>query len=88
MPLLNNGSDKSVAIALEYKRIHPGLSLHVVERTFSPDEAHVGIERRILINAACARLETLDSVECRAIMCTDADTLVAPSFDCCESLFA
>ena len=78
--LLNNCTDKSAEVAREYGRTHPGLHLHIVECTLQADEAHVGTARRLLMDAACVRLEEVEQDEIRAILSTDADTLVAPDW--------
>jgi GT2 family glycosyltransferase len=78
--LLNNCTDASAEVAREYGRRHPGLHLHVAERTFHEDEAHVGTARRMLMDAACARMERVAQGESGVILSTDADTLVAPDW--------
>ena len=79
--LLNNCTDGSAAVAERYRERHPEFRLHVVERTLAPADAHVGTARRLLMDEACARLESLgqDDVT-RAILTTDGDTQVAPDW--------
>jgi GT2 family glycosyltransferase len=80
--LLNNCTDTSLAVALEYAFLHPELRLHIAERTLPTANAHVGTARHMLMEVACERLEVLDETEAgpRAILSTDADTEVAPDW--------
>ena len=55
--LLNNCTDNSVEVAEQYAAHHPGFALHVVSCSLEPERAHVGTARRMLMDAACARLE-------------------------------
>ncbi len=73
--LLNNCTDASADAARRYAEQHSTFRLHIVEISLPPDQAHVGTARRILMDAACARLEHLPGTP--AILSTDADTLVA-----------
>ena len=76
--LLNNCTDRSAAVAVEYQRRWPGFRLHVAECGLEPERAHVGTARRILMDAACERMES--GLAGTAVLSTDADTLVAPDW--------
>ena len=76
--LLNNCTDESASVAREYAAAHPAFRLQIAERDFAPADAHVGTARRLLMDAACARLEGLGARG--AILSTDADTEVAPDW--------
>ncbi len=81
--LLNNCTDRSAAVAERYAADHPEFRLHVAACTLEADRAHVGTARRMLMDCACDRLETLPGQRdgnTRAILSTDADTLVAPDW--------
>ncbi|HEX5164536.1 MAG TPA: glycosyltransferase [Thermomicrobiales bacterium] len=73
--LVNNSVDASAAIACVFARQDPSLALHVVEIDLPDDEAHVGRARRMLMDAAAARLPWNG-----VIATTDADTRVAPDW--------
>lgn len=77
--LSNNSTDHTAAVAHVFKRSHPSLIIHVVERFFEPAQAHIGHVRRILMEEACRRLES-SSAGTRAILSTDADTKVMPDW--------
>ena len=77
--LLNNCTDRSAAAAQVYAQLHPGFHLHIAARQLAPPNAHVGTARRLLMDAACTRLESLGPGS-RAILSTDADTKVAPDW--------
>ncbi len=76
--LLNNCTDESFAVAKRYAREHVGFRLCVEHRQFAPQDAHVGTARRLLMDAACRRLEGLGTPG--VILSTDADTVVAPDW--------
>ncbi len=76
--LLNNCTDASEAVARAYQARWPEFQLHLHECALEPERAHVGTARRMLMDAACARME--DSASGVAILSTDADTLVAPDW--------
>ena len=81
--LLNNCTDRSAEAARRYAEQHPAFRLHIAEIHLAPAEAHVGTARSILMDAACARLETFLEAHLPgtpAILSTDADTLVAPDW--------
>ncbi len=76
--LCNNCRDNTAHVARLWATRHPQLSIHIVEAEFAPDEANIGTVRRALMDAACARLESLPQSEDnpRFIASTDADTYV------------
>ena len=76
--LLNNCTDRSAAVVREYQRRWPEFRLHVAECGLEPARAHVGTARRMLMDAACERME--GSPAGFAVLSTDADTLVAPDW--------
>lgn len=73
--LVNNSVDASADVARAYRFCNPNLVLHVVEVNFPADDAHVGNARRLLMDAAAARLPAGGM-----IATTDADTIVAPDW--------
>ncbi|MDQ3549375.1 MAG: glycosyltransferase, partial [Chloroflexota bacterium] len=77
--LINNATDGSAVVARAFAMTHPELALHVVEVELPVDEAHVGRARRMLMDAAAARLLSLGR-ERGVIATTDADTIVAPDW--------
>ena len=77
--LINNSVDASAAVARAFARAHPTLALHVIEVHLPDDEAHVGRARRMLMDAAAARLASLGRQR-GVIATTDADTIVAPDW--------
>ena len=77
--LANNCCDETAAIARHWAARHKSVALHVVEMRFEAARACVGLARRALMNAACARLQSLPPMDApRAICSTDADTRVSP----------
>ncbi|KAA9325290.1 glycosyltransferase [Hymenobacter busanensis] len=77
--LANNCSDDTAAVARRFAARHPHLALHVLETTLPPAEAHVGRARRLLMDAACRRLEAVGR-PLGLIASTDADTRVAATW--------
>lgn len=77
--LANNCRDASVAIARSYAHRYPNLAVHVVEADLPEPDAHVGQARRLLMDAAAARLLSLGRRR-GVIASTDGDTLVAPTW--------
>ena len=77
--LLNNCTDRTPQVAREWQEEHPSLVLHVMERTFSADEAHVGTARRWLMDTAWWRLRET-KLQPVAILATDSDSVVAPDW--------
>jgi hypothetical protein len=89
--LLNNCTDNSMAVAQAWKAAHPGIALHIVERRLTRKYAHVGMARRMLMDTAWRRLtrtarlthtfsSDLAARSAKAILSTDADTVVAPDW--------
>ncbi len=76
--LANNCSDDSAAIAHHFARQHD-LVLHVVEKTLSSSEAYIGRVRKILMDEAYRRLESLGRKQ-GIIASTDGDSEVAPTW--------
>ncbi len=76
----NNCRDATAAIARQFAQNHPQFALHVVEMTLAGADANVGTARRLLMDAACARLQQVDSREPHAICSTDADTRVSSTW--------
>lgn len=76
--LANNCSDDSAAIAYCFAGQHD-LVLHVVEKTLSSSEAYIGRVRKILMDEAYRRLESLGRKQ-GIIASTDGDSEVAPTW--------
>lgn len=73
--LCNNCRDDTARVARQWAARRPDVALHVVEAWFDKGEANIGTVRRALMDAACARLESLpDAASPRFIASTDADT--------------
>jgi hypothetical protein len=77
--LANNCRDQTAAVARAFAQQHPQLALHVVSITLPPAEAHIGRARRLLMDEACHRLESLGQ-HTGLIASTDADTQVSPTW--------
>jgi hypothetical protein len=77
--LVNNASDGSADVARRFAARYPSLALRVVEVTLPPDEAHVGRARRLLMDEACRRLDSLGRPR-GVIASTDGDSRVAPDW--------
>ena len=77
--LANNCDDDSAALARRFARRHAGFALHVEDIQLPPPDAHIGTVRRLLMDAACRRLQASHSPHC-VIASTDADTVVAPDW--------
>jgi len=76
--LCNNCRDDTARVARKWSARRPDVALHVVEAWFDKGEANIGTVRRALMDAACARLESLPTSPIpRFIASTDADTRVA-----------
>lgn len=77
--LVNNSLDATARVARAFAAAHPHLTLHVAEVNLPPAEAHVGRARRLLMDAACRRLQLAGHPNA-FIASTDADTQVAPDW--------
>ncbi len=77
--LVNNSTDNSSAIARKFADAHPRFRLHIAERNFAAEQAHIGEVRRLLMDSACHRLVQHPN-SFSAILSTDADTEVAPDW--------
>ena len=73
--LANNCTDESANVARDFARAHPGLSLHVEEVQVPSADAHIGHVRRLLMDAACNRLEAAGAGR-GIVASTDGDTQV------------
>lgn len=71
--LANNCSDNTAAIAKGFADNHPDLRLHIIEDHLTGDQAHIGYVRRLLMDLACKRMNTLGKNR-GVIASTDADT--------------
>ncbi len=75
--LANNCSDStSDLVRRSARKLDSRLVIHLFERSFSDEQAHVGNARRWLMDLACARLEAVGQPQ-GLIASTDADTRVA-----------
>ncbi len=77
--LANNCSDRTVKLARRFAAAHPAMRLHVIEIVLPPPHAHVGAARRLVMDEACRRLQSLGDGG-RVIGTTDGDTLVRPTW--------
>lgn len=79
--LCNNCRDQTAQVARDFAARHPLLALHVAEVRLDEARANIGTARRLLMDAACARLESLPTADFpRFIASTDADTRVEPAW--------
>lgn len=78
--LLNNTTDRSREVAQAWKAEHADLALHVLERSWPAEDAHVGTARRYLMDTAWTRLQRTSTTRTTAILATDADSVVAPDW--------
>lgn len=77
--LINNTTDRSVEIARRFQMLCPTFRLHIVERKFDKSHAHIGNVRRLLMDEACSRLESIGRPD-RPILSTDSDSQVATNW--------
>ncbi len=75
--LANNCTDRTGEIVREFAARHPALRLHLIEIALAKPHAHVGAARRLVMDEACRRLESLGKPR-GVIAATDADTRVRP----------
>lgn len=73
--LTNNCTDDSYAQVRRYQRQYPAFRLHVADIQLSPERAHIGTVRRLLMDEACRRLLQVGHPQ-GVIASTDGDTLV------------
>ncbi len=74
--LANNCTDDSAAVARTFARANPALAVQVEEVHLPDAQAHIGHVRRLLMDAACQRLELADGGG--FVVSTDGDTVVGP----------
>ena len=77
--LLNNCRDASAAIARGWQVAHPAVVLHCVELSLPPAKANAGTARKLLLDTAWRRLQASRRGP-TALLCTDADSVVAPDW--------
>ena len=77
--LANNCTDSTGRIVRSFAAAHPRLHLHLVEVTLASPHAHVGAARRLVMDEACHRLESLGK-RGGVIATTDGDTKVRPNW--------
>ena len=77
--LANNCTDATVARARRYAAAHPRLRVHVIEVLLGEPHAHVGAARRLVMDEAARRLQSLGRPH-GVIATTDGDTAVRPDW--------
>lgn len=77
--LLNNCSDHSAAKARMWAEAHPMVALRCVELTLPAEKANAGTARKLLFDTAWQRLQGTRCATA-ALLCTDADSTVAPDW--------
>lgn len=78
--LANNCTDETASRARQIAHeLEAKVTIHVVERTWPAELAHVGTARRWLMDQACRRLAAVGHPR-GVIASTDADTVVAPNW--------
>ena len=75
--LANNCTDRTGEIVREFAGSHPSMRLHLMEIALLDPHAHVGAARRLAMDEACRRLESLGRAR-GVIATTDGDTRVRP----------
>jgi glycosyltransferase involved in cell wall biosynthesis len=73
--LVNNCTDHSYLVAVDYQQRHPGFALHITQLQLPPQQANIGTVRRLLMDSACRRLMSLGK-STGIIASTDGDTVV------------
>lgn len=73
--LANNCTDNSYVLAKAYQRSYPGFHLHVEEIFLEKPHAHIGTVRRLLMDEAYQRFQTLGKPD-GIIISTDGDSRV------------
>ena len=74
--LANNCTDDSARIARAFAKANPAVRVHVDEVQLPHAQAHIGHVRRLLMEAACQRLELAGTQG--FVVSTDGDTVVEP----------
>lgn len=77
--LANNCTDRTGEVVQEFAARHPTLRLHLIEILLAPPHGHVGAARRLAMDEACRRLESLGRGR-GVIATTDGDTRVRPTW--------
>ncbi|TVR76275.1 MAG: glycosyltransferase [Sphaerobacteraceae bacterium] len=77
--LINNTADDSASIARQIACEHPTLNLQIAEIDLPEHQAHVGQARRLLMDAACERFQSLGTSR-GIIATTDADTILSQTW--------
>ncbi len=73
--LVNNSTDKSYHIALEYQKKHPNFQLHIADINLDEEVAHIGTVRRLLMDEAYSRFMSNNKPD-GIIASTDGDSEV------------
>ena len=73
--LINNCTDRSYEVAVQYQRQHPDFPLHISRIHLPPDKANIGTVRRLLMDEAHQRLTSIGLAD-GIIASTDGDTVV------------
>jgi glycosyltransferase involved in cell wall biosynthesis len=73
--LVNNCSDSSYELCLQFKAQYPRLRLHICPITIPQEQAHIGTVRKLLMDEACSRLMSLGHKK-GIIVSTDGDSQV------------
>ncbi len=77
--LINNSSDRSYQVARSFQRLYPTFQLHIAQRNFDKSRAHIGYVRRLLMDEASRRLQSIGGAD-KPILSTDSDSRVAPNW--------
>ena len=73
--LVNNCTDLSYQLAQQYQLKHPAFPLHIAEITLAKQDAHIGTVRRLLMDEAYYRFQSLANRD-GIIISTDGDSRV------------
>ena len=73
--LVNNCTDNSYQIVLDYAKLFPSFRLHIANITLAASEANIGTVRRLLMDEALKRLKLTANTD-TIIASTDGDTYV------------
>ncbi len=77
--LANNCTDGTGEVVRGFAARHPAFRLHLIEILLAKPHAHVGAARRLVMDEACRRLESLRKPR-GVIAATDGDTRVRPNW--------